>query len=68
LVGHQSLGQSPSSLTVDPSGEFLFVAQQSSRNLASFRLDPVTGAPTPLGTVPVAGAPLSILAVRPSVD
>jgi 6-phosphogluconolactonase len=68
LVGHHSLGQSPSALSVDPSGEFLFVAQQSSRNLAIFRLDPVTGAPTPLGIVPVAGAPLSTLAVRPAAD
>jgi 6-phosphogluconolactonase len=69
LVGHQPVqGQAPAALAVDASGAYLFVANQGSRTLATFRLDEANGVPAPLGTVPLGAAPLSVQAVRPSAD
>jgi 6-phosphogluconolactonase len=64
LVGHEpSGGRAPSALTVDPSGAYLFVANQGSKNLGVFRLDPTTGAPHALRTVALAAPPLAVLAL-----
>lgn len=44
LVGHQStLGDHPRNFTIDPSGNFLLVANQLSNNIVVFRRDTLTG-------------------------
>ncbi len=58
-------GQGPSAVTVDSSGAYLFVANQGSRVLATFRLDEKTGVPTPLGTTPLGAAPVAVAVASP---
>jgi 6-phosphogluconolactonase len=66
LVGHESSGgRAPSALAVDPSGAYLFVANEGSKNLGVFRLDATTGAPTARRAVALSGAPLAVLVARP---
>lgn len=60
-------GQGPSAVAVDPTGAFLFVANRGSRTLATFRLDKA-GAPSPLGTTALSGAPVAVAVVRPVID
>ncbi len=44
LVGHQStLGQTPRNFTLDPSGNFLLVANQRSNTIVVFKVDKATG-------------------------
>jgi 6-phosphogluconolactonase len=50
LVGHQPvMGQVPRHFQVEASGEILLVANQSSSNVVTFRIDAATGALTPTG-------------------
>jgi len=61
--GHEpSGGHGAGALAVDPSGSFLFVANQASKTLAVFRVDASTGAPSLAHTVTLASSPLSVLA------
>ena len=61
-VGHEpSGGHAPGALAVDPSGAYLVVANQGSKTLAVFHLDPTTGAPGAPRTVTLGGPPLSLL-------
>jgi 6-phosphogluconolactonase len=44
LVGHQStLGKTPRNFTLDPTGNFLLVANQDSNNIVVFSRDNKTG-------------------------
>ena len=54
-------GHAPGPLAVDPSGAFLVVANQGSKTLVVFRLDPETGAPGAPRTVALPAAPLAVL-------
>ena len=50
LVGHQStMGQAPRHFQIEASGELLLVANQSSNNVVTFRIDAATGSLTPTG-------------------
>jgi 6-phosphogluconolactonase len=50
LIGHTpSGGQQPRSFAIDPSGRFLYAAHQRTGNVVGFRLDPESGALSPLG-------------------
>jgi 6-phosphogluconolactonase len=61
LVGHEpSGGHAAGALAVDPSGAYLVVANQASKNLVVFRLDPTTGLPGAPRTVSLTAAPLAI--------
>ena len=51
----------PAQVRVDLSGRFLYLASSGTSTVSSFSLDPVTGAVTLIGSVPV-GAPTSIAA------
>lgn len=42
-------GSWPRCFEIDPSGQFLFVANQNSRDIFTFRIDPQTGRLTPAG-------------------
>jgi 6-phosphogluconolactonase len=61
LVGHEATGHAPGALAVDPSGAFLFVANQGSKTLSVFRLDATTGAPGAPRTVALGAPPLAVL-------
>jgi 6-phosphogluconolactonase len=62
LVGHEpTSGHAPGALAVDPSGAYLIVANQGSKALAVFHLDPTTGAPGAPRTVTLGAPPLSLL-------
>ena len=41
-------GQSPSAVTIDPSGKYIYVANYASNTVSGFAIDPTTGAPAPL--------------------
>ena len=61
--GHEpSGGHGAGALAVDTTGSFLFVANQASKTIVVFRLDPSTGAPSVAHTVTLAASPLSLLA------
>lgn len=50
LVGHQStLGEAPRNFTIDPTGNFMLVANQDTDNVAVFRIDHKTGLLTNTG-------------------
>ncbi len=50
LVGYQStLGTTPRNFTIDPTGNFLLVANQTSGSVVVFRIDHKTGLLTPTG-------------------
>jgi 6-phosphogluconolactonase len=52
-------------LALDPTGGFLVVAHGGSRHLASFRLDPQTGAPTLVDSKRTGSPPTALTMVRP---
>jgi len=61
-----SLGRTPRNITIDPSNEYLFCANQNGENLVVFRIDHRTGHLTPTGSrqpVPQA-AGIAIVKVR----
>lgn len=56
-------GPEPSSVTVDPSGQFAYVANQTTKTTAEFTIDPLTGALTSIGfTSPITGASRGVVA------
>lgn len=64
-VGHVSSGgKLPRFIGIDPSGKFLIAANQGSGELFAFRIDPASGALTPLGTRGVVPAPVSFVFAR----
>jgi 6-phosphogluconolactonase len=51
LVEHiPSLGRTPRNVTIDPSNEYLFCANQNGENVVVFRIDHKTGHLTPTGS------------------
>lgn len=58
-------GVKPSSLAVDPLGRYAWVGSGAGQ-LASFSLDPSTGAPTPLGVTALSGTAILDLATEPA--
>jgi 6-phosphogluconolactonase len=60
-------GQDPFDLAVEPSGRFLIVANQQSRNLAMFRIGE-EGDLEAAGALTLAGRPQALLALRPELD
>ena len=51
-MGHQSTqGGTPRNFAIDPSGEYLLVANQDSDTIVSFRIDGESGALEPTGAV-----------------
>lgn len=61
LVGHQStLGKTPRNFNIDPSGNFLLVANQDSNDMVIFRRDKTTGLLTDTGRKIDVGNPVCI--------
>jgi len=64
LVGHESTrGKTPRNFGIDPTGTFLFVANQDSRTLASFRIDSGRGTLEHLATIAMPASPYWVGAV-----
>ena len=60
-AGHTPTGGAkPRFFALDPSGRFLFAANQDSHTITGFRLDPETGEPRPTGVVVRVGSPSAI--------
>jgi 6-phosphogluconolactonase len=53
-------GKMPRNFGIDPTGEFVVVANQSTDNLVVFRIDPRTGVLTPTGQNLEVGAPVCV--------
>ncbi|MDP6403453.1 MAG: beta-propeller fold lactonase family protein, partial [SAR202 cluster bacterium] len=51
----------PRTFSLDPAGNFLFVAGLDSGRLASYRVDGGTGELSPLGTIHVGNMPMWVL-------
>jgi 6-phosphogluconolactonase len=65
LVGHTPVGgKSPRHITLDPSGRFLFAANQDSNNVTSFAVDRASGRLTPSGTPLQTAIPVCVLPTR----
>ncbi|PWK84689.1 6-phosphogluconolactonase [Lentzea atacamensis] len=65
LVGHTPAGgKYPRHITLDPSGRFLFAANQNSNLVTSFAVDAVTGRLTPSGTPLKTEIPVCVLPTR----
>jgi 6-phosphogluconolactonase len=65
LVGHTPVGgKYPRHITLDPSGAFLFAANQNSNNVTSFAVDRATGGLTPSGTPLQTAIPVCVLPTR----
>ena len=54
-------GKTPRFFALDPSGTFLYAANQDSDTIVTFRVDQVTGKLTPAGQVVKAGSPSAIV-------
>ncbi|HZR58705.1 MAG TPA: beta-propeller fold lactonase family protein [Terriglobales bacterium] len=54
-------GTGPASVTVDRSGNFLFVAEEGSNDVSSYSINRSSGALTFIGTVPAASKPIAII-------
>jgi 6-phosphogluconolactonase len=60
-AGHvASGGRTPRSFSIDPSGQYLFAANQDSNNVTVFRVDPMNGGLTPTGANIVVSSPVSV--------
>jgi len=57
-------GETPRHFALDPSGNFLAVANQDSDRINMFRVDPVSGALSDIGKPVVVGTPTSIVFAR----
>jgi 6-phosphogluconolactonase len=54
LKGHQkTLGKTPRNFLIDKKGKFLWAANQNTDNIATFTINPKTGALTPHGMLKV---------------
>jgi len=63
-AGHVPTEAVPSAFGLDPSGHFLYAAGTASGRLASYRINPESGALTPLAAQAVGRRPAAVLAVR----
>jgi len=54
-------GKTPRNFAIDPSGAFLFAANQDSGNVVVFRVDPATGRLTPTGNVLEVASPVCVV-------
>ena len=62
LVEHVSTkGKAPRNFAIDPTGRFLFVANQESNNIVVFKIDPKTGRLTDTGQILKAPSPVCIV-------
>ncbi|HEY1206624.1 MAG: lactonase family protein [Bryobacteraceae bacterium] len=60
-AGHTaSGGRTPRSFRIDPTGQYLFVANQDSNNVVVFRIDPLNGRLTPTGRTIEVTAPVAV--------
>jgi len=57
-------GTTPRFITIDPSGRFLLAANQDSNDIATFRIDPVSGALTAMASEALVPAPVNIVFLR----
>jgi 6-phosphogluconolactonase len=58
-------GDEPVSITVDPTGKFVYVANYGSNNVSAYTINPATGALTIIGDFDAKGtAPTSIVIVK----
>ena len=61
-VGHEPTGgRTPRNFAIDPSGTFLYAANQDSDTIVCFRIDPATGQLEATGQVTPVGAPVCVL-------
>jgi 6-phosphogluconolactonase len=58
-------GKNPRSFGIDPPGTFLIVANQSSSNLAPFRMKPKTGSLKAIGGVVEVPTPMYVKIINP---
>ena len=63
-AGHTPTEAVPSAFCLDPAGHFLFAAGTASGRLASYRINPQSGALTPLAVEEVGKRPAAVLATR----
>ena len=63
--GPYAAGSLPFSITLDPSGKFVYVANSGSDNVSGYIINPATGALTSIGAFPAGSEPLSIVTVTP---
>jgi len=62
LIAHQpTLGENPRNFTIDPSGNYLIVANQVSNNIVVFKRDPLTGLLTKTGIEVQVPAPACLI-------
>lgn len=54
-------GETPRHFAIDPSGFFLYAANQNTDNISIFRVDPAEGTITPTGQFVAAGNPVCVL-------
>ena len=64
-VGTIAAGLSPSSIAIDPSGKFAYVANSGSNNVSMYTINTTTGALTSIGLIPAGTGPVSV-AVDPT--
>jgi 6-phosphogluconolactonase len=55
-----TLGKTPRNFAVDPTGSYLFAANQDSDSIVQFRIDPNTGRLTPTGQVLEVPSPVCV--------
>ncbi len=60
LKGFQNTGKGPRNFMIDPSGHWVLVANQYSKNIIQFRIDQETGLLTPAGTIVELPAPVCL--------
>ncbi|MDQ6951635.1 MAG: beta-propeller fold lactonase family protein [Mariprofundales bacterium] len=53
-------GSAPSSITIDPSGKFIFVANSGANQVSAYTINATTGALTSAGTASAGGIPISV--------
>ena len=65
-IANFSTGSTPYSVTIDPSGRFLYTANKADHTISMYSITPVTGALTSLGSTNVTGADPVSITVDPS--
>jgi 6-phosphogluconolactonase len=60
-VGHEARGvKTPRNFAIEPTGQYMLVANQSGNNVISFRMDSQTGTLTPTGSSVEVGGPVCV--------
>ena len=60
-IGHQSAGiKTPRNFAIEPTGQYMLVANQSGNNVIVFRIDPLTGQLTPTGSSVQVASPVCV--------